>query len=725
MSVYRFQIPRRVRIAKLSGSVWLCCLAPTAIAQATSDVAPTTADSNAKALPKITVYGTNPADPLDLDSPTSTGSRLDVPTRYVPASVFTLQQPAFQARGSRTAQEAIETVVGFTGANSPGNGATFSTRGFVGDDVLQLWDGIRIINPAMSARPLDTFNLAAIEIIKGPASVLHGEGAVGGAINFIPKEPSQDRFTLDSLASIGTWNTVRLGVGVGGPIGSSGLSYRADFSRNSSDTFQRDGGYELYNFSGALRYDISETLSMTLYTEALRDDFNAYWGVPVIQGQFDDRFARRNYNVADNVMKSESYWVRLKTEWKPTQDFTVRNWTYGLIANRDWRNAEGFTFDPTNNEIILRDLGIVEHEQNLIGNRIEALHQHEIAERENRVSFGADLKRTEFFRLADFPSGNVRVNAFDPVRPTYAIASGAALPSQLGADYELLQAGPFLEDQFSVLPNLKLVGGVRYDYMQNEVSNRDNGSEYGKEFNPFTYRGGIVWEAIQGTTLYGQYTVAAGAPRSLVNIGGSAFSGYSFSLEKTRQVEFGAKHSCWQGRVESTAAVFHIEKDRVRTFRNGNERVGEAAGEAQSTGFELEGVVRPVDGWTVGVNFTVLSAEIDRPGFAEDGSRPSNVPLQMATAFTSYRFDFGLELGAELRYVGNRLGNDPSSTRFTMDDYSLVGVHAAYSWRQFTLTVRGRNLTDERYLSWAEDDYGNQALVGAPATLEVELSARF
>jgi uncharacterized protein YeaO (DUF488 family) len=36
MSVYRFQIPRRVRIAKLSGSAWLCCLSPPAIAQATS-----------------------------------------------------------------------------------------------------------------------------------------------------------------------------------------------------------------------------------------------------------------------------------------------------------------------------------------------------------------------------------------------------------------------------------------------------------------------------------------------------------------------------------------------------------------------------------------------------------------------------------------------------------------------------------------------------------------
>jgi iron complex outermembrane receptor protein len=93
--------------------------------------------------------------------------------------------------------------------------------------------------------------------------------------------------------------------------------------------------------------------------------------------------------------------------------------------------------------------------------------------------------------------------------------------------------------------------------------------------------------------------------------------------------------------------------------------------------------------------------------------------------FTSYRFPFGLELGADFRHVGSRLGNDPTGPRFTMDDYQLLGAFAAYSWRQFTFTVRGRNLTDATYLAWSEDDYGNQALVGAPASVEVELRARF
>ncbi len=676
-------------------------------------------------LDPMVVHGTRAVDPLELDRPVATGSRLGVPVFEIPASVYVLRQPAFLARGNRTALEAVETVVGFTGANSPGNGTTFSTRGFTGDDIQQLWDGVRLINPAMGARPLDTFNLGAIEILKGPAAVLHGEGGVGATINYVPKEPGRERFETEGVVSYGMWNTVRTGVGVGGPVKGTPVSARFDVSRSASDTFQSGGGYEMYDLSGAIRYDVSETFALTLYTEALYDDIDAYWGVPLVDGRLDERLARQNYNVSDNVMKSETYWLRLKAEWTPDESVTVRNLAYGAVANRDWRNAEGFSFDPGAGRVTLRDLGIVEHEQNVIGDRIESLFEGQLAGRENRLSLGADFKRTEFFRLADFPGGTVTVDAFDPVRPTYAMAAGSGTPGSRGADYEILQAGPFLEDQLEILPGLKLVGAVRYDWIDTDVANRDNGLDYGRTFDPISYRAGVVWEVVKNTALYGQYSVGVGSPRSLVNLGGAAFGGIRFELEETRQMEFGVKQTAWDGRLEATFAGFAIEKDRVRTFRSGNERVGERAGEIESMGIEFEGVVRPVDGWTLGANFTVLDVQIDRPGFAEDGRRPSNVPEVGVGTFTSYRFPFGLELGVDARWVGDRLGNDPSGPRFTMDDYLLLGAHAAYSWKRATLTVRGRNLSDERYLAWSEEDYGNQALVGAPASVEAELSFRF
>ena len=38
--------------------------------------------------------------------------------------------------------------------------------------------------------PFDTWGIDRIEVLKGPSSVLCGEGGIGGAINIIPKAPS-------------------------------------------------------------------------------------------------------------------------------------------------------------------------------------------------------------------------------------------------------------------------------------------------------------------------------------------------------------------------------------------------------------------------------------------------------------------------------------------------------------------------------------------------------
>jgi len=696
-----------------------------ALASSASLHAQEPSSSSSNILPVLQVEAAEDVSPLQLAKPASVGSRLDVPVKDIPASVFSLDQTAFKTRGLRTALEAVDSIVGFTSANSAGNGATFSTRGFSGDSVAQLWDGVRLLNPAMSARPLDTFNLRGIEVIKGPASVLHGEGSVGAAINFLPKEPNRYHFTMDALASYGSFDTVRLGLGVGGPIAGTALSYRVDASRQASDTFQRDGGYELTNFTGALRWDVNEQFALTLYAEALHDDLNAYFGTPLVDGRLDGRIQNIAYNVADNVMKSETYWLRLKADWTPSDQVSVRNLAYFASANRDWKNAEGFSYDPAAGRVTLRDLGIVEHEQRLFGDRLEVLFKNEIAGHENHLVIGADFKHTEFFRLADFPSSSVTVDARNPRRPSYAVATGAAGPSQRGADYTITQVGPFLEERFSLLPTLSLVAGARYDYISNKVNNRDNGASYDREFNPFTYRGGVVWEVIQDTTIYGQYSTAAGSPRSFVNLGGAAVSGYSFSLEKSRQFELGVKHTGWDGRVEATLAYFNIERDRVQTLRSGSERIGVRAGKQTSHGLEFESVVRPVKGWTLGANFTFLEAEVDHAGFADDGQRPSNVPETQFGAYTSYRFPNGLEIGADVRYVGDRLGNDPSGPRFKMDSYTLVGAYVSYAWKDVTVAVRGRNVFDETYLQWAEDDYGNQALVGAPASVEVEVRFTF
>lgn len=66
-------------------------------------------------------------------------------------------------------------------------------RGMSMNDVLVLNNGVRFENYQYSDHhPLgiDEFGIAAVEVIKGPASLLYGSDAIGGVINFIKEKPA-------------------------------------------------------------------------------------------------------------------------------------------------------------------------------------------------------------------------------------------------------------------------------------------------------------------------------------------------------------------------------------------------------------------------------------------------------------------------------------------------------------------------------------------------------
>jgi iron complex outermembrane receptor protein len=117
-----------------------------------------------------------------------------------------------QLRGLRTAVEAVEAAVGMTGGTSFGSIPTYSTRGFGGNNVTVMRDGIRQNTASQASRTVDSFILDRIEVLKGPDGLMFGEGAIGGAVNYISKSPSAD-FRGDAIASYGAWGSYRAGVG--------------------------------------------------------------------------------------------------------------------------------------------------------------------------------------------------------------------------------------------------------------------------------------------------------------------------------------------------------------------------------------------------------------------------------------------------------------------------------------------------------------------------------
>jgi iron complex outermembrane receptor protein len=204
---------------------------------------------------------------LPLDAAPATGSRLGLTVRDLPASVSVITQEMMQLRGLRTAVESVESAVGMTGGTNFGSIPTYSTRGFGGNNVTILRDGIRQNTASQSSRTVDSFLLDRVEVLKGPSSLMFGEGAVGGAINYVSKNPDRTR-RGELLASIGPWSTYRLGVGLGGPLPTlnsqpSTLNYRLDLVQNSTGGYQDRNSQDYLGLAGALGWRVSDRLSLT------------------------------------------------------------------------------------------------------------------------------------------------------------------------------------------------------------------------------------------------------------------------------------------------------------------------------------------------------------------------------------------------------------------------------------------------------------------------------
>ena len=91
-------------------------------------------------------------------------------------------------------------------------------RGF--DVTPMLIDGVRderYVPPGSSAPFADFASVETIELLKGPASVLHGQFAAGGVLNVVRKAPSRKRI-LDLTLRYGSYDHRQASIDLGGAI---------------------------------------------------------------------------------------------------------------------------------------------------------------------------------------------------------------------------------------------------------------------------------------------------------------------------------------------------------------------------------------------------------------------------------------------------------------------------------------------------------------------------
>lgn len=152
---------------------------------------------------------------LGLKLPASAASHLGLTPLETPAAIYLITSEQMHERGLRTTQQALATAPGVLSGQCFGF-TCVTMRGFAQAlSVPFLFDGLRY--PGLAMSPRGTFVYDRIEVIKGPASVLHGLGTVTGAVNFVAKSadgvPRRELFVATDR-----WQAHNLGLDLGGTL---------------------------------------------------------------------------------------------------------------------------------------------------------------------------------------------------------------------------------------------------------------------------------------------------------------------------------------------------------------------------------------------------------------------------------------------------------------------------------------------------------------------------
>ncbi|QCI69518.1 TonB-dependent receptor [Phreatobacter stygius] len=679
-------------------------------------------------LDTITVQGRGTVVPtgLNLGTPSRGGSRLDLTPLETPASIEIIPGAKIRERGQNSITEAVtQNATGITSVGAPGNGgAAYTSRGFAGvNSVMNLYDGTRLyVGSGTITFPFDTWNVERIEVLRGPASVLYGEGAIGGIINVVPKKPSFDAIN-EVRAVLGTNGTRRLALDSGGAI-SDRLAYRFNISGNMTDGWLRqNGNFGNLAISGALLFQATPDLAFTLSNDFGYQEPMRYFGTPLVNGQLNRALRFNNYNVADSAIRFQDNWTQFKAEWTPNADLTIRNTAYRITSDRHWRNVESYAAIPSTGRIARSSYIEIFHRQEQIGNRADATLRGSLFGLKNELVVGFDVNRISFRNTSNSPYGgtsSVDPYAFDPGR--FINLAGTRPAFQTTTD----QVSVFAEDRLSVTDKLALIAGIRYEaprIRRDDLINPAN--SFTKSFDAISYRFGVVYNPFPDTALYAQYATGVDPVGSLISL---PVSQRNFQLSTGRQIEIGFKQAFWGGRGEFTLAGYRITKDNLLTVEPTNPAVIVQVGSQSSQGVEASLSLRLWENWRVEGNLALLRAQYDNfrqsvGGVAVSyrGNQPQNVPNQVANLWLSWAFAPRMEARAGVQYVGPTFGDFANTAR--RPGYALVNASIDYQVTDKSrLSLRGYNLFDQVY---AVTGSSTMWLLGRPRTVELSYAVTF
>ena len=250
-----------------------------------------------------------------------TATRTPTPIKNVIADVTLISEDEIKRAGSASLQELLQKQPGIEIANLGGAGkvSTIGIRGTSSTHSVILVDGIRLSAATTGFTAIEHIPLSQIEkieIVRGPASSLYGQDAIGGVIQIFTKK-GLNGFKPYVGIGYGSYNTSNFQSGIRGgndqttyainfsTINSDGFSAFVPNSANPSNSINLDkDGYKNYSLSSSLNHKINQDYEIDLQYFSSKG-----------KNQFDNRFASSSPSFHGNYrneIKLETYAMNLR-----------------------------------------------------------------------------------------------------------------------------------------------------------------------------------------------------------------------------------------------------------------------------------------------------------------------------------------------------------------------------------------------------------------------------
>jgi len=635
-----------------------------------------------------------------------TSTKTDTPLSETPQAISVVSREQIEDQAAISVGDVLNYASGVR-SNAYGVDSRGDWTRVRGTEPVQFMDGLlQVYGYNNNVRP-DPYLLERVEVLRGPSSVLYGQGSTGGVINLQSKRPSAERQAEIGL-QLGTYDRRQLQADVTGAVTDDGRwSYRVVGLARKSDTqvdFVPDDRYALAP-SLAWRPDADTSLTFLGYWQKDMSGSSATFlpwsgtvlpnpNGPIPTSRFVSEPGYDEHNIQQASL-AHAFEQRFSDTWTLRQNvrYAANRGSYqSLYPGSNFADPLNPYLDPDQRIISRyiwankRDGHALVADQSLEGHFKTGLV-------ENRILMGLDHVRYSEHSTSAFGFSPT----FDLYNPVYGNFTAPDLTPNPST--ELRQTGLYLQDQIKIASRFSILLGARRDH----ATNSSEGSPTDRD-DATTLRGAFMYLSGSGWSPYFSYS------ESFQPVAGSNFYNQRYRPLRGEQWEVGVKYQSPSGTTAFNAAFYDL-KEKNRQIPDPVQPLNSLqAGQTKNRGFEAELKTR------IGRNFELV-ANFDH---IDLDKQLEATPANQGSLWGRLRFSLaGLDgWSAGLGYRRTAAFRNPAAPEVAATN--LLDAMLALDTGHWRFAVNGTNLTDRIYtatiLSRGDAWYGARRNVIASLT---------